>query len=116
MDFVHDQLATGQKLRVLTVVDAFSRYSPALEPRFTFRDTDVVAVLETVSRKVGLPTTIRVDQGTEFVSRAAAAVAGDAMLHPRVPNRQFAAAALAADQAGQQRIAMLGRPMMTAGS
>jgi len=31
MDFVHDQLATGQKLRVLTIVDTFSRFSPALD-------------------------------------------------------------------------------------
>jgi len=69
MDFVHDQLATGQKLRVLTIVDTFSRFSPALEPRFTFRGTDVVEVLERVGREIGLPTTIRVDQGTEFVSR-----------------------------------------------
>ncbi|MGY3361749.1 transposase InsO family protein [Bradyrhizobium sp. GM0.4] len=30
MDFVHDQLATGHKLRVLTIVDIFSRFSPAL--------------------------------------------------------------------------------------
>ena len=37
MDFVHDQLATGTKLRVLTIVDTFSRFSPALEPRFSFR-------------------------------------------------------------------------------
>ena len=28
MDFVHDQLATGRKLRVLTIVDTFSRFSP----------------------------------------------------------------------------------------
>ena len=28
MDFVHDQLATGRKIRVLTVVDTFSRFSP----------------------------------------------------------------------------------------
>src|SRR5215208_5145848 len=69
MDFVHDQLATGQKLRVLTIVDTFSRFSPALEPRFTFRGADVVDVLERVGRQVGLPATIRVDQGTEFVSR-----------------------------------------------
>lgn len=46
MDFVHDQLATGQKLRVLTIVDIFSRFSPALEPRFTIRGSDVVAILE----------------------------------------------------------------------
>ena len=30
IDFVHDQLATGRKIRVLAVVDTFSRYSPAL--------------------------------------------------------------------------------------
>jgi putative transposase len=45
MDFVHDQLATGRKLRVLTIVDTFSRFSPALEPRFAFRGADVVEVL-----------------------------------------------------------------------
>jgi putative transposase len=69
MDFVHDQLATGRKLRVLTIVDTFTRFSPALEPRFTFRGADVVEVLERVSRQVGFPASIRVDQGTEFVSR-----------------------------------------------
>ena len=61
-NFVHDQLATGRKLRVLTIVDTFSRFSPALEPRFTFRGIDVVEVLEKVSRQVGLPATIRVDR------------------------------------------------------
>jgi putative transposase len=69
MDFVHDQLATGTKLRVLTIVDTFSRFSPALEPRLSFRGTDVVDVLERVGREIGLPVSIRVDQGTEFVSR-----------------------------------------------
>jgi putative transposase len=69
MDFVHDQLATGRKLRVLTIVDTFSRFSPALEPRFSFRGTDVVEVLERVGREVGWPSTIRADLGSEFVSR-----------------------------------------------
>jgi putative transposase len=69
MDFVHDQLATGPKLRVLTIVDIFSRFSPALEPRFTFRGADVVEVLERVCKEIGFPATIRVDQGSEFVSR-----------------------------------------------
>ena len=60
MDFVHDQLVTGRKLRVLTIIDTFSRFSPAIEPRFNF---------EEVGRQVGFPKAIRVDQGTEFVSR-----------------------------------------------
>ena len=55
MDFVHDQLATGRKLRVLTIVDTFSRFSPALEPRFTFRGADVVEMLERVCRRSGIP-------------------------------------------------------------
>jgi putative transposase len=40
-----------------------------LEQRFGFRGADVVRVLERVGRQVGFPATIRIDQGTEFVSR-----------------------------------------------
>ena len=42
MDFVHDQLATGRKLRMLTIVDTHSRFCPATDPRFTYRGEDVV--------------------------------------------------------------------------
>ncbi len=69
MDFVHDQLATGKKLRVLTVVDTFSRYVPVLDVRYSYRGEDVVATLDRVCRMAGYPKTIRVDQGSEFVSR-----------------------------------------------
>ena len=69
MDFVHDQLATGRKLRVLTVVDTWSRFSPAVDPRFSYRAEDVVATLERICRQHGYPGSIRVDQGSEFVSR-----------------------------------------------
>jgi putative transposase len=64
MDFVHDQLATGRKLRLLTIIDTFSRFSPAIEPRFNFRGPDVMEILEEVGRQVGFPKAIRVDQGT----------------------------------------------------
>ena len=37
MDFVHDQLFAGRKIRVLTMIDTFTRYSPAIEARFSFR-------------------------------------------------------------------------------
>ena len=69
MDFVHDQLATGRKLRVLTVVDTWSRFSPVVDPRFSYRGEDVVATLERVCAEVGFPKAIRVDQGSEFISR-----------------------------------------------
>ena len=69
MDFVHDQLATGRKLRVLTIVDTWSRDAPAVDPRFSYRAEDVVRTLEEVCARTGYPKMIRVDQGTEFVSK-----------------------------------------------
>lgn len=69
MDFVHDQLATGRKIRVLTIIDTYSRFSPAIDARFSYRGEDVVRTLERVCRMVGYPKAIRVDQGSEFVSR-----------------------------------------------
>lgn len=69
MDFVPDQLATGRKIRVLTVIDTLSRYVPALDPRFSNRGEDVVRPLETVCTRIGYPKMIRVDRGCEFISR-----------------------------------------------
>ena len=80
MDFVHDQLATGKKIRVLTVIDTFSRSVPVLHPRFSYWAEDVVRALERVCPKMGYPKTIRVDQGSEFVSRD---------LEPRSPLQTF---------------------------
>jgi putative transposase len=45
MDFLHDQLATGTKIRVLTVVDTFSWFSPVLDARLSYRGEDVVRTL-----------------------------------------------------------------------
>ena len=61
MDFVHDQLYDGRRIRILTVIDTFTRYVPAIEVRERFTGTDVVAVLEEVCKEVGFPQSIRVD-------------------------------------------------------
>jgi len=42
MDFVDDQLVTGRKIRVLTIVDTYSRFSAATGPRFSYLGEDVV--------------------------------------------------------------------------
>jgi putative transposase len=60
MDLVHDQLATGRKIRALAVVDTFSRFSPVLDARFSDRSEDVVRTLDGACRMVGYPRTIRV--------------------------------------------------------
>jgi putative transposase len=69
MDFVHDQLFDGRKIRILTVVDTCTRLSPAIDVRQQFRGADVVQTLERVSREIGFPKTIRLDNGPEFISK-----------------------------------------------
>tara|TARA_B110001454_G_scaffold216085_2_gene238696 strand:+ start:662 stop:1081 length:420 start_codon:yes stop_codon:yes gene_type:complete len=69
MDFVHDQLAAGPKLRVPTVVATFSHYSLVVVPRFRFRAPDVVEVPERDCAQVGYLAFIQVDQRSEFISR-----------------------------------------------
>jgi hypothetical protein len=64
--FAHKQFA-GRMPRVLTIADTFSRFSPAIEPRFTCRGADVVEVLERVGRQFGYPRAYRCGSRTEFV-------------------------------------------------
>jgi putative transposase len=70
MDFVHDQLFDGRSFHVLTLVDQFSRPSPLLEPNSSFCGRDVVAALDGAIARTGTPTSITVDHGTEFTSKA----------------------------------------------
>lgn len=69
MDFVHDQLFDGRKIRVLAIIDTFTRLSPAIDVRQSFRGSDVVDTLERVIREIGCPKTIRLDNGPEFISK-----------------------------------------------
>ena len=69
MDFVHDQLFDGRKIRVLTIVDTFTRLSPAIDVRQNYRGIDVVATLDRVMCEIGRPKTIRLDNGPEFISK-----------------------------------------------
>ena len=42
MGFVFDELSTGKKLKLLTVVDLYSRESPIIGVRFNFKSIHVV--------------------------------------------------------------------------
>ena len=70
MDFVHDALFDGRPFRVLTVVDQYSRQSPVLEAAFAHSGRSVAAALERVVGELGVPVSITVDHGTEFMSKA----------------------------------------------
>ena len=64
MNFVQDQLATGKKLRLLTLVETTSRYVPVPDAKFSYRGENVVTPLDRASRQTRYPKTIRVDQGS----------------------------------------------------
>jgi len=68
IDFMFDHLVSGRKLKVLTMVDEFGKYSPSIFVDHSIRGKDVASYLDMVLEK--LPRVIRVDQGTEFTSNA----------------------------------------------
>ena len=70
MDFVQDRLTSGRKIRALTIVDNFSRGSPAIEVDTSLGGRRVVRVLERLAERHGLPGAITIDNGTEFDSKA----------------------------------------------
>jgi len=70
MDFVSDALGDGRKFRALTIVDDFTRESPAIEVEFSLTGERVARVLERLAATRGLPTTIVCDNGPEFQSLA----------------------------------------------
>ena len=70
MDFMAVQLFDGMRFRVFTLVDNFSRESLATEVGQGFTGTVVATILDRVVARRGLPEEIRVDNGTEFTSRA----------------------------------------------
>ena len=70
MDFMHDTLAGSTSIRILTVIDLFSRECVVLFAGRTFSGGQVATILAEAGRVRGhLPETIRVDNGTEFTSK-----------------------------------------------
>jgi putative transposase len=66
-----DQLLSGHRIRILTFVDDLSRESLAIEVGRRMTGDHVVEALERVSQHRGTcPETIRVDNGSEFISKS----------------------------------------------
>lgn len=70
MDFVHDTLADGRSIRVLTLIDSFTRECLMLEAAPRFTGATVARAVAAVGEQRRLPGRITVDNGTEFTSRA----------------------------------------------
>jgi len=69
LDFVHDAVGCGRAIRVLSVVDGYTRECLALEVDTSFASRRVTRVLEAIIAERGAPQVIRCDNGPELTSR-----------------------------------------------
>ena len=69
LDFAHDVIAAGRSIRVLSIIDAFTRECLVLEVDTGFASRRVTRVLEQVIAERGKPLAIRCDNGPELTSR-----------------------------------------------
>lgn len=69
-DFVEDALADGTALRILRVMDEFTREGLALDVALTTSAERVIGVLTALVAQHGAPAQLRSDNGAEFVAKA----------------------------------------------
>lgn len=68
MDFMHDALETGRKVKVLNIIDDFNREVLAIDVAGSITGERVKEVLSDIIEWRGLPEAIRTDNGPEFIS------------------------------------------------
>ena len=69
LDFLQDALASGRTIRLLSVIDVFTREALALEVDTSLPGSRVVRVLDRLAGERPLPTQIVLDNGPELISR-----------------------------------------------
>jgi putative transposase len=72
LDFCHDACLNGTKLKILAVVDEFTRECLALEVATSFRSVHVQRVLSNTIQARQAPLYLRSDNGSEFIARSLA--------------------------------------------
>ena len=70
LDFLSDALASGRRIRLLTVIDTFTREALAIEVDTSLPGARVAQVLERVAATRGCPATIVLDNGPELTGKA----------------------------------------------
>jgi putative transposase len=81
MDFMSDALFNGRKIRLLTLMDEYTRECLAIEVDTSINGVRVTGVLTRVAMIRGLPEVIKVDNGPEFIGKALDAWAYQRQIH-----------------------------------
>lgn len=67
-DFLFDRTEDGRSVKVLNIVDEYSRLNILLEARRSFNGREVVKALGRAMVRYGIPGCIRSDNGSEFIA------------------------------------------------
>jgi putative transposase len=67
MDFMHDALIDGRSFRLFNVLDDFNRVELGIEVDLSLPASRVTRALDQIIEWHGQPTTIRCDNGPEYV-------------------------------------------------
>lgn len=72
-DFIQDRSEDGRALRILTIMDEFSRFNVCLHVARSITADQVIEQLDDAMAAYGKPSFIRSDNGPEFIAKAIAA-------------------------------------------
>ncbi len=70
MDFMRDSLAGGRAIKILSILDEWTRKCFRIEVDTSINGVRVTRVLDEIARAEGLPEIIIIDNGPEFISKA----------------------------------------------
>lgn len=69
-DFLFDRTEDGRSVKILNIVDEYSRFNVTLDARRHFRAEDVIRAFSQAMLRYGIPGCIRSDNGSEFIAKS----------------------------------------------
>jgi transposase InsO family protein len=69
-DLLYDQTEQGGSLRILTLIDEYTKECLAIHAGYSIRAVDAITVLEAPIQRYGTPRHLRSDNGQEFIAQA----------------------------------------------
>jgi putative transposase len=69
-DLLYDQTEQGRSLRILTLIDEYTKECLAIHAGYSMRAVDAITVLEAAIQRYGTPKHLRSDNGPEFMAQA----------------------------------------------
>lgn len=69
-DFIFDRLEDGRSLKMLVIVDEYTRENLSIFVNRNIKSLDVINVLRSLIKERGVPSYIRSDNGPEFIAKA----------------------------------------------